>query len=238
MKRLINITCSFSLLFLCGCAKTVQDWSLAGFGVSAEPLYSYQGTDKPPTSGNKGTVWDALMLSQSKCNKFVNGLVATETGTDTSLDLLTTLSSSLATAFTPLATTHALSAAAAVTGGWRTAIDSDVFAKASIANFAQAIQSTYYKDAGDFGTQLLSETGSIDVGAQIARLQTIHAECSLGSAQATIAATLKAGATSETPQQPGKSDAVASTTSHATGAQPLTPGVSQSFVVPGHAVQN
>ena len=82
--------------------------------------------------------------SEKKCNDFLTGLVLHVTATNSALDMVTTVFTALGTAFTPIATVHALTAGGSISSGWKTAIDSDIFAQATIANYAQAIQATYY----------------------------------------------------------------------------------------------
>jgi hypothetical protein len=223
------------IIGLAGCADLYQ----AGYGVSAEPLFDLSAAGQinsvpilPQGGDAKTEAWKYVNLSEAKCTKFVNGLIASEAGSNTGLDIVSTVASSLATAFTAQGTTHALSAAAAIASGSKTAVDSDVFAKASIANFAQAISSTYFKDIGNYGTQLGAAT-TVDFNAEIAKIQTIHAECALGPAQATISSTLQ-GSNTTTPPPPPAPGAPA-----AVGAAAPAAGASSTgFVVPGHPVQS
>jgi hypothetical protein len=233
MHRIVVLSVCSLALSLGGCGHIGEQWSEAGYGVAATPLFP---DGQVPGTGDKMAVWSAVNLSEQKCSRFVNGLIAAETGTNTGLDLTTTVLSTLAATFTPLATAHALSAGAAISSGWKTAIDSDVFAKASVANYAQAIQSTYFRDIGAYGEKLAAQTGPIDIGAEFAQIQSIHAECSLGSAQAAIAASLHTGASTAGLQAPPPT-----TSPHPLlGASPgivHTPTPPTHFVVPGHAVQ-
>jgi hypothetical protein len=217
-----------SAVALSGCAKLNNDWSADGYGVAAPPL----AMPAAPLPTTKDAVWLVVNDSEAKCVRFVNGLIAAETGTNTGLDLDTTLFSGLAATLKNTNVSHALSGAATITGGWKTAIDSDVFAQASVANYAQAIQSSYFKDIGSYGTKLAANAGTIDFGAEFAQIQSIHAECSLGSAQAAISATLKGAPPSNTP-------APAPAPGPAALPPPPPPGATSttSFVVPGHPVQ-
>jgi hypothetical protein len=152
----------------------------------------------PGTASARSSVSKVVYDSETKCAAFLNSLVLTETGTNTSLDMLTTVFSALGTAFTPIATVHSLTAAATISGGWKTAIDSDIFAKATIANYAQAIQATYSAKISDYISNLGSTADpSIDPASEITKIQSIHALCGLGPAQSTISASLTPG-----PSQP------------------------------------
>jgi hypothetical protein len=130
--------------------------------------------------------------SEYECGEFLNKLVATETGVNTSLDALTTVFTALGTAFTPLATVHALTAAGSISSGWKTAIDSDVYARATIANYAQAIQATYYSDLKTYLDSLtVADAASLVPSIEVAKIRSIHKECSLASAQAAVSASLQ-----------------------------------------------
>ena len=58
-------------------------------------------------------------------------------------DVGTTILSALSTAFTPIATVHALSAAATITSGTKTAVDADIYQTATAPLMVEAIQQTY-----------------------------------------------------------------------------------------------
>lgn len=246
-SRMILLVSAVAVSGLCGCAKINEDLGQIGYGVAAEPLYATDAQGNVsvpsvavsvsglPTATNKDKAWGYVVLSEAKCTKFLNGIVAAETGSNTLLDMESTLFSALSTAFSPASTKTALSAVATITGGWKTAIDSDVFAKASIANFAQAISSSYFKDMGTYGTALENKTddNSIDPAAEFAKIQTIHAECALAPAQATISTTLTAGANA-----PSGTNGSGGGTANVAGASGTgTTSQTTGFVTPGHPVQ-
>jgi hypothetical protein len=135
-----------------------------------------------------------IVDSEAKCDRFLNRLSVAESSGDTGLDMATGVFSALSTAFTPLSTVHALSAASTITSGWKTAIDSDYYAKATIANYAQAIQASYYADMKTYSTALNAATDPLIVPIELSTILRIHAECSLESAQNTISSTLQASA--------------------------------------------
>jgi len=155
------------------------------------------GVTPDPTKAYLGFV---VQDSMEKCADFVNGLVLTSTSVNTSLDIVNTLLSGLATVFTPIATIHALTAAATIVGGWKGAINSDIYAKASIANYAQAIQASYYTDISKYLTALsAAPAGTLVASSEVPKIQLVHKECSLATAQSTISSTLQAATpTSET----------------------------------------
>lgn len=162
------------------------------------------GTAGATTLTPKQQIGWILNESVTKCDQFISGLALASNSTNVDLDGATTVFSALGTAFTPLALVHGLTAAGSITSGWKTAIDADVYGKLAVADYAKAIQTTYYTD---FRTYLDAiKTASVtddDLPFEIGTIRTIHKECSLASAQATIAANLaspapSAAVTSET----------------------------------------
>jgi hypothetical protein len=130
--------------------------------------------------------------SEYFCGKFLNGLVLAENTTNVGLDIMTTVFTALGTAFTPLATVHALTAAGSISSGTKTAISSDIYARATIANYAQAIQASYYSDMKIYVDALTAANDdSLVPSIEVSKIRTIHKECSLASAQATISSTLQ-----------------------------------------------
>jgi hypothetical protein len=193
-------------LALAGCGQP-QNALTGGHGVAAadldQTLVSNQALSDP--KADKALAVGLIVKdSATKCGIFVQKLVATETGTDTTLDLLGAVFSALGTAFTPLSTVHAFSAAGSVVSGSKAAIDSDVYAKASVANFIQAIQSTYYADLGTYWSKFSAEDpASINLPWEVTKILSLHAECSLASAQAAISSTLQGGQTPASTTKPG-----------------------------------
>jgi hypothetical protein len=152
-----------------------------------------QNTQKNPNKVYLGTV---VNESEYFCGKFLNGLVLAENSSNVGLDVLTTVFSALGTAFTPIATIHALTAAVSISSGTKTAIDSDIYARATIGNYAQAIQSSYYADMKTYVDELTTANeDDLIPSIEVSKIRTIHKECSLASAQATISATLQSSPT-------------------------------------------
>jgi hypothetical protein len=136
-----------------------------------------------------------LLLAQSeeKCNAFLGGLSATERAGDTSLDILTTIFSALGTAFTPLATVHAFTAAATISSGTKTAIDSDIYQKETAALIVQAIDNTYYKQYSEYTTALANKSDAdVNPAIEYNVIKGFHKECSLDAALAYISSQVKA----------------------------------------------
>lgn len=205
---------------LTGCGAALEHWeNQNNFTVSANELDpALISNDALQNASNNTKTYVGLIVnnSESKCSKFVNGLVLASNTTNTGLDMMTTVFSALGTAFTPVATIHALTASATISSGWKTAINSDIYAKATIANYAQAIQATYYTDLGSYMTALTTmPDAQVIASLEVAKIRSIHKECSLASAQATISATLTPSA------QPGTPNTVASEILSVTGAIPV-----------------
>jgi hypothetical protein len=182
----------------CGTLKNVADDE--SYGVAAAKIC----TETDSKQGSQCQNWKAensydgvlkaINSSQRHCNAFINGLVAAQTGTNTFLDIGTTAFSVLGTALKTVSAANAFSAAAATTSGWKTAIDSNVFARATASNYVQAIQATYYRSLAAYQANLEAsharDPSSIHYYAELSKIQAIHAQCSLASAQASISAAL------------------------------------------------
>jgi hypothetical protein len=207
------------------------------YGVAAgrlDPDLVRQATTAP-AQNNLGIV--ALLVNDSrvKCTAFLNQLIAAESTTDTSLDIASTILSALATAFTPLATVHGLTAAATIATGSKTAIDTDVYSKASIANFAQAVQTTYGSDLKTYWTAKTTAGASVIPVVELPTINAIHAECALGPAEASIGATLQSASQSSGGQPPGGGGNATAKGANPPAPNPLGP-TGAHMPVPGHPV--
>jgi hypothetical protein len=175
--------------------------------VSAEALNLQP--PNPPLAGSADKLeylGRMVMDSETKCSAFVNGLVLNETSANTGLDILGTVASALSTAFVPPGTKTALSAAATIATGSKTAIDTDIYDKAAISDFSTAIQKTYSAGIKTYTDALptLADTAAspLVVSNEVAKIQAIHALCALAPAEASIQSQLggTTKAKSEKPQ--------------------------------------
>jgi hypothetical protein len=123
--------------------------------------------------------------SAKKCELFKGGISASTRASDTLLDFGTTVFAALGTAFSPLSTVHALTAAAAITSGTKSAIDADIYQKETAALIVQQINNTYYSDLKDYLKALPGKT-DVNVGYEVASIRTFHTECSLDAAVASL----------------------------------------------------
>lgn len=203
--RLVGFLIIGTLLAGCGALEKIE--YKAAFSVGAVPLTIDEDLKKQwdtfkvgiadvgpnsTTTTKKDYLGFIASTSEASCAKFLANLVVASNGTNTGLDMITTVFSALGTAFTPLATVHALTAGASISSGWKTAIDSDIYAKLTVYSLVQAIQSTYYKDIGKYVDALANKKESdISLTAEITKIQTIHGECTLASAEGSIQSSLK-----------------------------------------------
>jgi len=162
--------------------------------------------DTVTVTGISPTIRDALgaLVNQSEqnCANFLAALVLFQTGTNTTLDVLSTITSAVGTVLAPIETVHALSASTSILTGSKTALDSDIYAKASIANFASAIQATYYANMTNYVTGLAAADPSTLIWPiEVYKITVIHRECALAPAESAISKTLE-GASSAPPPRP------------------------------------
>jgi hypothetical protein len=153
-----------------------------------------------PVGGVKLALGNVLINSEQKCEVFSKNLTMSNVGSNTFLDVTTTLFSAAATAVNPIKLAHALSGVSTVSSGSKTAINADIFAKATIANLAQAINATYYKDLKTYEDQLgAAQPDSLVGTVEIAKILSIHKECALDTAEASISSTLGSGPPASAP---------------------------------------
>jgi hypothetical protein len=207
MRSAAIVGIAIGMSCISGCA-AFHDWTQqSSFGMAAADLdpdlVSYKtmlnpGSGlpvTPPSDTNKNYLGLVVKDSESKCSEFINHLVLAETTNNAGLDIVSTVFSALGTVFTPINTVHILTAGATIASGSKTAIDSDIFAKATVSNYAQAIQATYYTDIGNYMSALSnSSSDSLVPSIEVAKIVAIHKECSLASAQSTISQTLQTAA--------------------------------------------
>jgi hypothetical protein len=163
----------------------------AGGGImSAAPIdFASLGTPPPASDkpGQREYLGRVVLQSEQNCSNFLSALTGDQAGTNTFLDIAATTASALSTAITVQATKSALSAASSIASGSKTAIDTDVFAKAAASDFATAIQGTYGKDIVTYTDNLEALPDSFLVSNEEAKIQSYHAECSLAAAESAIA---------------------------------------------------
>lgn len=190
MRVAAAICAGVACFALAGCSAVSKK---VGQLVAAEPLDALAAYENPaagPAPTTPQAIVGAIVIdSMNKCSEFSNGLVLNENTANTGLDIATTVFSALGTLFTPLATVHAMTAGATITSGSKTAIDTDIYSKMSIANFAQAIQQTYYADMKIY-VNGLSATAAITPELEYAKIAAIHRECALAPAEMQISAAL------------------------------------------------
>jgi hypothetical protein len=156
-----------------------------------DPKTIEAATKSSPDGGVKLVLGNVLINSEQKCDTFTKNLTMSNVGSNTFLDVTTTVFSAAATAVNPIKLAHALSGASTVSSGSKTAINADIFAKATIANLSQAINATYYKDLKTYEDQLIAaQADSLVSSVEVAKILSIHKECALDTAEASISSTL------------------------------------------------
>jgi hypothetical protein len=129
--------------------------------------------------------------SESKCLAFLNGVIIAENSVNTTGDVVSTALTAAATVLKPITAVHGLTAGATLATGTKTAVNANIYAKASIANFQTALEKSYFKSISDYLTALPNLKGSgFLVTAEVAKLESIHATCTLAAAESSIASTI------------------------------------------------
>jgi len=129
--------------------------------------------------------------SERKCQTFINGIVLEEGNSNFYGDSISTLFSALATVAKPINTVHGLAAGSTIASGTKNAYLNGFFAKATIANFADAMQRSYASAMTQYLNGMPSLGDDMVVSDELAKIQSIHQLCSLASAEQVISATLK-----------------------------------------------
>lgn len=187
-----------------------------------------------------------VLESEYQCERFMNNLVLTATGSHLWLDGANTVFSALGTAFTPISTIHALTAATTVSSGLRANIDSDVFAKAAVGAYAQAIRAGYYADIQQYMNRLDGlKPSEVNYSVEVGRISAIHRGCSLGSAQDAISTTLRAPdaapdtSKTQASKPPAGTNPPLTTGMHAPAAAATSGGrgTQGQMIIPGHQIR-
>jgi hypothetical protein len=161
--------------------------------LSAEPLEIVPADLAAAAGGNNKREYLGTLVYQSeqKCTVFLNNLVASVGYVNTIGDITSGILSGVATFTTPIGSSHILSGASTIVTGGKTAITSDFYAKASIANFETALQQSYFKSIGDYASALENvDEAKLIVSIEAGKIQGIHSSCGLAPAEAAIQATI------------------------------------------------
>ena len=190
MRRGISspLTVAFILLTATGCGPLVQSLSKQNeILVAAEPLTI------PPYDGSlndlqkkKEILGQIVYDSEQKCTSFLNRLVLAKNTVDTTGDIVSAALSGVGALVTPLSAAHALSGAATFVTGAKTAIDTDIYAKAALSSFSTALQVGYSKSMKTYIDNLPALDSNLIMSNEVAKITAIHATCSLAQAEAAI----------------------------------------------------
>ncbi|WP_217591170.1 hypothetical protein [Burkholderia sp. GbtcB21] len=219
--KLTYLAISLPLVLTAGCSTVPRSFQLTAKPLMTASEALAEKQPKPATpdgasgvqSGDKsGTpsrslsnfqaVNSLVQDSQSKCADFVNSLYSQMAGSGFAFDVLGTISSTLATVFTPLTVVHSLTAGSTVFGAAKTGISANYLNTLSISHVAQSIQSTYQADIQKYIAYLngLDQNGRdhLDVYAERSMILSYHNECSLAWAEGTISVALQPSQSGQT----------------------------------------
>lgn len=170
-----------ALLLLANCGHPV---------ISAEPLTVSPADLAAAERSKKEFLGSLVFQSEQKCTAFVNNLVEEVGGINSAGDILSGALSGVAS-FTPVGTSHALAGAATIVTGAKTALDTNFLAKTTTANLVSAILQQYFGNIGKYAASLESQSdASLVVSIEMDKIQSYHATCGLGPAQASINSTV------------------------------------------------
>lgn len=133
-----------------------------------------------PKDSQLGTEFLAAAAKDSliKCNRFLARLSASQTGIDTTLDIISLAASGTAAIATlPTTTISALAAGATFATGTRATIDSDVYGKAAAPLLYSTIHDNYVPQYNKFMSGLDVPTNNVHQG--YAEISGIHDQCKL-----------------------------------------------------------
>jgi hypothetical protein len=189
-------------LAVAACGTSVD--TISGAADISPSLVSADAQNAAQASGQKRQYLGLVVGdSEDKCKQFSLSLIGSETDFNTTSDILTTVATALGTAFTPLATVHALTAAGSIVSGSKTAVNANVWAKQPITNLLAAIGNKYYVPISAYSTNLEKASESdLVVSIEVDNIKAIHQACNLASAQTAIQSKV-AEPSGTNQQQPG-----------------------------------
>jgi len=213
---------AIALLSTLGACSTIHDTE--GL-TSADPLV-ITDADFNATGATAGaTVSKYAIQSIKSCTKFVNKLLLNHGSFNYTSDVFNSALSAAAAVTTPATAAHVLAAGATVVGASKTSFDGEFFANATAGTLQTAISKTYFTEMDTFLKRLSAmDSKDIKVYWELANLQQIHSNCTLGAAQSTIQATVAAAPASA---------AASGAQAPASGAS----GTAHTTSLPGNALQ-
>jgi hypothetical protein len=190
MRRLSHVASLSLVVAMAACSTLPQRYQL-----TAEPLETAAVARSNAGGKELEAVHDLVQDSQTKCAAFVNSMFARTAGTNTILGIVGTIFSAAASVVSPIATSHILSGGSTITTGARTSIDTEYLNSLTISHITQAIQTTYGSDMQKYIAYLNSKNDDTAVSAAAERstILSYHNECSLSSADGSIASSLQPG---------------------------------------------
>jgi hypothetical protein len=135
-----------------------------------------------------------LFDSIGKCKRLIDSQGILSRAIDVEFDSISTILTALATAFTPLATVHALTAAAAISSGTKANLDTDLYHQKTSDIIATQIDSTYFANLNAYVGGLATTIGdkkAISAPIEFIKIALIHRQCSIDLALGALAAKAK-----------------------------------------------
>ena len=180
--------------------------------ISAEPLViapADVAAAQKASAAKREFLGSVIYQSEQKCAAFLSNLAATQGSLTAIGDIVSGTLSGVASFTTPVATSHILSGLATVATGAKTAVTNDFFAKASIANFATALQTTYFAGIGKYASDLETKSDNdIVVAIELSRIQGFHSACGLAPAQTVIQTSIAPKEGDKAPPAGGSNEAL------------------------------
>ena len=155
----------------------------------AEPLNTTTpklGAAPGHTPTSKAELADSITESYQKCEAYKRSLLFGSRASNFGFDVLTTVFSALATAFTPVGTVHALTAAATISSGSKTALDADIYVNATAPLMAQALSMTYDAQMKALQDKLAAAPDAATPNVYFSEVVAVHLKCSLTEAMVTV----------------------------------------------------
>jgi hypothetical protein len=138
--------------------------------------------DDPTTRSRNMMIGNMAVDSATKCAIFVNGLGSTGRITDSFFDILTTTLAGLGAILTPVNTVRALSGAAAISSGTKTALDADVFGQKTAPAIVGQININYAKALKEVVQKSKDDNIGWPPPLAASEMITAHNQCSLDAA--------------------------------------------------------
>lgn len=123
--------------------------------------------------------------SAVKCDHLLRVIGTVSRGIDTDLNIITTIATALATAFTPIGTIHALAAVGSVSSGIRGTLFSGLYGERTSAIIAAQIRTSYIQEMRRYTDDLdrrIDGNRRFRVAVEVNHIMAIHQQCRVDTA--------------------------------------------------------